>query len=106
MDWGNTAYIICRLVLGAISSFLAILLWSRTRDTAWIFVIISAIVSYVEVVYSLLNLFGIISESFFSENAILVISVSLSCLPTVFIIAAFTVMAWRKYRYKYKQEDK
>jgi hypothetical protein len=101
MDWGNTAYIICRLVLGAISSFLAILLWSRTRDTAWILVIISAIVSYAEIIYSLLNLFGIIGESILSENAILIISASLSCLPTVFIIAAFAVMAWRKYL-KYK----
>jgi len=100
MDWGNTAYIICRLVLGAISSFLAILLWSRTRDTAWILVIISAIVSYVEIIYSLLNLFGIISESILSENAVIIISISLSCLPTVLIIAAFTVMALRKYRYR------
>jgi len=98
MDWGNTAYIICRLILGAISSFLAILLWSRTRDTAWILVIISAIISYVEIIYSLLNLFGIISESIFSENAISIISISLSCLPTAFLIAAFSVMALRKYR--------
>jgi hypothetical protein len=98
MDWGNTAYIICRLVLGAVSSFLAILLWSRTRDTAWILVIISAIIGYVEVVYSILNLLGIISENILSEKVVLIISILLSCLPTVFIIAAFAVMALRKYR--------
>jgi len=98
MDPGNTAYIICRLVLGAISSFLAILLWSRTRDAAWIFVIISAIISYVEIVYSILNLFGIISENFLPGNAILLISIFLSCMPTAFIIVAFAVMALRKYR--------
>jgi len=100
VDWGNTAYIICRLVLGAVSSFLAILLWSRTRDTAWILVIISAILSYVEIIYSLLNLFGIISESFLSDSAVFIISSCLSSMPTVFIIAAFTVMALRKYRYR------
>jgi len=100
MEWGNTAYIICRLFLGAISSFLAILLWSRTRDTAWILVIISAIVSYIEIIYSILNLFGIISESILSENAILIITIFLSCLPTAFIIAAFAVMALRKYRHR------
>jgi presenilin-like A22 family membrane protease len=98
MDLENTAYIICRLVLGAISAFLAILLWSRTRDAAWIFVIISAIISYAEIVYSLLNLLGIISKNIISENAVSIISISLSCMPTVFIIAAFTVMALRKYR--------
>jgi len=98
MDSGNTAYIICRLVLGAVSSFLAILLWSRTRDVAWVFVIISAIISYVEIVYSILNLLGIISENILSGNAVLITSIFLSCTPTVFIIAAFTVMALRKYR--------
>ena len=95
---GNIAYIISRLALGAISSFLAILLWSRTRDTAWIFVIISAIIGYVEVVYSILNLLGIISENILSEKVDIIISILLSCIPTVFIIAAFAVMALRKYR--------
>jgi presenilin-like A22 family membrane protease len=98
MDLGNTAYIVCRLVLGAFSSFLAILLWSRTRDAAWIFVIISALITYVEIVYSILNLLGIIRVNILSENAVLIISILLSCLPTVFIIAAFSVMALRKYR--------
>jgi hypothetical protein len=98
MDFGNTAFIISRLVLGAISSFLAILLWSRTRDTAWILVIISAIITYVEIIYSILNLLGIIIENVLPENAVLIISIFLSCMPTVFIIAAFSVMALRKYR--------
>jgi len=98
MDLGNTTYILCRLVFGAISSFLAILLWSRTRDAAWIFVIISAIMAYVEVIYSILNLLGVISENILSENALLIISILLSCMPTLFIIAAFSVMTLRKYR--------
>ena len=98
MDLGNTAFIVCRLVLGAVSSFLAILLWSRTRDAAWILVIISAITTYVEIIYSILNLLGVISENILSENAVLIITILLSCMPTVFIIAAFSVMALRKYR--------
>ena len=59
MDSGQLLFIFCRLVLGAVASFLAILLWSRTRDVAWIFVIIGIIINYVETVYSVLNLFGI-----------------------------------------------
>jgi hypothetical protein len=98
MDLGNTVYIVCRLVLGAVSSFLAILLWSRTRDAAWILVIISAIISYAETVYSILNLLGINSGTILSENAVLIISISLSCMPTALIAAAFAVMALRKYR--------
>jgi presenilin-like A22 family membrane protease len=98
MGLGNSVYIICRLILGAISSFLAIMLWSRTRDTAWIFVIISAIIAYVEIVYSILTLLGIAGENILPENSIFIISTLLSFLPTVFIIAAFSVMVLRKYR--------
>jgi len=98
MDVGNTTSIICNLVLGSISAFLAILLWSRTRDAAWICVIISAIISYVGVIYSILNLLGVIRGNILSENAALIISILLSCLPTVFIIMAFFIMALRKYR--------
>jgi hypothetical protein len=98
MEPGNTVYIICRLALGAISSFLAILLWSRTRDAAWILVIISAILTYVEIIYSILNLLGVISENVLPANVVLIITILLSCMPTVFIIAAFSVMALRKYR--------
>jgi len=98
MDLGNTAYIISRLVLGAISSFLAIVLWSRTRDLAWIFVIVSAIISYIETVHSILSLLGIITDNTLPETAVLIISIFLSCMPTLFIIAAFSVMALQKYR--------
>jgi hypothetical protein len=98
MDPGNTVYIVCRLALGAVSSFLAIMLWSRIRDAAWILVMISAIIAYVEVIYSILNLLGIISENILSGNAALIISILLSCMPTMLIIAAFSVMALRKYR--------
>jgi hypothetical protein len=38
------------LVLGAFATFCAILLWSRSRDMAWTFIIIAAIVSYADIV--------------------------------------------------------
>ena len=50
------------LVLGAFATFCAILLWSRTRDLAWTFIIIGVILSYADIVLSTLRAFGILGE--------------------------------------------
>ena len=98
MDTGQVVYVLCRLILGALASFLAIMLWSKTRDTAWIFAIIGTIIAYAETVYSVLNLLGISGGNILSGSSAFIVSILLTCLPTVFFIAAFAVMVARKYR--------
>ena len=100
MEFGQEIFIFCRLVLGAVASFLAIMLWSRTRDAAWIFIIIGTIIAYIETIFSILNLFGIGGGNILSENSFYFVSIILTCLPTVSFIAAFVVMVVRKYRYR------
>ena len=100
MELGQEIFILCRLVLGALASFLAIMLWSRTRDVAWIFVIIGTVFAYIETIFSILYLFGIGGGNILSENSFFILSIFLTCLPTVFLIAAFAVMVSRKYRYR------
>lgn len=52
--------ILVRLILGAVATFFGILLWSKTRDAAWIFVILGILVSYTEIIFSTLKQFGIV----------------------------------------------
>ena len=98
MDSGQLVYILCRLSLGALASFFAIMLWSKTRDAAWMLLVIGTIAAYVETVYSILNLFGISGGKFFTIGSVPLTSILLSCLPIIFFIAAFAVMVVRKYR--------
>ena len=98
MDAGQEIYILSRLILGALASFFAIMLWSRTRDVAWMFMVIGTIASYVETVYSILKLFGINGGDVLVIGSVPLISIVLPSLPTVFFIAAFAVMVVRKYR--------
>ncbi|MDR1278721.1 MAG: hypothetical protein LBK02_08215 [Treponema sp.] len=98
MDVGQIVYVISRLVLGALASFFAIMLWSKTRDVAWMFMVIGTIAAYIETVYSILNLFGITGENSFLIGSVPVASIVLPCLRTIFFIAAFIVMVYRKYR--------
>ena len=98
MDSGQFIFILSRLVLGTAASFLAIMLWSRTRDAAWILVIIGTIIAYVETVYSILNLFGIGGGNIFPETFVFLVSITLNSLHMAFYVAAFAVMVVRKYR--------
>ena len=98
MDTGQLLYILSRLSLGAVASFFAIMLWSKTRDIAWMLMVIGAIAAYVETVYSILNLFGIGGWNALTIGSMSIMSIVLPCLPTIFFISAFAVMVARKYR--------
>jgi len=98
MVQGQEVFILCRLVFGALASFLAIMLWARNRDVAWIFVIFGTIITYIETVYSILNTFGIGGGNILTDNWDFIVSMVLTCLPTLFFIAGLTVMVARKYR--------
>lgn len=98
MDTGQVIYILSRLILGAVAAFFAIMLWSRTRDVAWMLMVIGTIAAYVETVYSILSLFGIDGGRVLVIGTMPFMSILLPCLPIAFFISAFAVMVRRKYR--------
>jgi hypothetical protein len=97
MDAGEIIYITSRLVLGALASFFAIMLWSKTRDVAWMFMVIGTVAAYIETVYSILDMFGITGGDAFVIGSVPVAAIALPALRTIFFIAAFLIMVIRKY---------
>jgi hypothetical protein len=100
MDAGEFIYISSRLLLGALAAFFAIMLWSKTRDMAWMLMVIGTLAAYVETVYAILEMFGITESSKLSIGSVPVVSILLPNLPTIFFLSAFLVMVTRKYRKK------
>lgn len=98
MDAGEIIYISSQLVTGALAAFFAIMLWSKTRDVAWMLIVIGAITAYVNTVYSILDFFGIVDNAFLSIGSIPFASIVLPVLPPVFFSIAFIVMIVRKTR--------
>ena len=86
------------LVLGAFATFCAILLWSRTRDMAWTFVIIGAIISYTDIALATLRSFGILGEDLIRWQGIPVLSIALANLPLLFSGIGFLIAASRRGR--------
>jgi len=84
------------LVLGAFATFAAILLWSRTRDMAWTFLIIAAIISYADIVLTTLRSFGILGENLFRTNGLPMLQLALANLPLLFSGIGFLIAVSRK----------
>jgi len=97
MDAGRLILIVSTLSTGALAAFFAIILWSKTRDVAWMLMVIGAIMAYVETVYTILNLFGIAGTQL-SVGSVPLAAILLPNLRTGFFIAAFVVMVIRKLR--------
>jgi hypothetical protein len=96
MDTGSLIYILSRLISGALAAFFAIMLWSKTRDPAWMLMVTGTIVLYAGIVYSTLGVFGITGGTAF--GTVSVAALILANLPACCFIAAFLVMIARKIR--------
>ncbi len=97
MGIGETVYLVTRLGTAALAAFLAIVLWSRTRDLAWMLIVIGAISSYAEILFSLLTRLGLVDEARTEFIGLPLGRILLSNLPFVFLCAALAVMIRRKY---------
>ena len=100
MDAGQTVFISSQLILGAIAAFLAIFLWPKIRDAAWILIIFGTIVVYIETVYSILKILGISADDFLVIASVPLISFILPTVRTLFFIAAFAIMIYRQFQKK------
>lgn len=98
METYEIVSLVTRLILGGFASFFAILLWSGTRDGAWMLVIMSAILSYVNVMYKTLRVFGVVKEGVFLIPGVLHVNLILESLPVLFLSLAFIAVLWRKRR--------
>lgn len=88
-------FVISQMILGAVCTFLAIILWSGTRDTAWMLIIVGIIIKYGEIVFSTFGLFGLVPDDIMVIPGVLTVETLLAVLPLVFFGAAFIVMIRR-----------
>jgi hypothetical protein len=87
VEFGEVA-ILVRLVVGAFGTFCAILLWARSRDLAWILVILGILVAYAGIVITTLEAFGLLRWQdvvIAGVPAAELVSLVLTNLPTILI---------------------
>jgi hypothetical protein len=84
------------IAFGAFATFCAILLWSRTRDLGWTFIIIATIVSYAGIAFNTFVRLGLIEEEVFSLRGVPIVRLALTDLPFVFMAVGFLIAFARK----------
>ena len=104
MDTGQAIIISSHLIFGALAAFLAILLWTKIRDgagsSAWMLIIFSVFVAYIEIVYSVLINIGIAGNEFIIFGSVPLASLVLPVIRMSFFIAAFAIMIYGQSRLK------
>jgi hypothetical protein len=86
----NEISLLMRLFLGAIGTFFAILVWSKTRNPAWVFIILGIIFQYVIIVFETLENFGIVFDKMNINNQsifnMLILNIPMICFIIGLII--------------------
>lgn len=95
MEQSQLILYVIKLALGGIVAFLAILLWSRTRDGAWMSLVAGAIVSYAGIVYQLLGDLGIFFKKDLYIGGLSLTQLIFTVIPPLFYIIAFVLMLIR-----------
>ncbi|OJF77055.1 MAG: hypothetical protein BKP49_04145 [Treponema sp. CETP13] len=86
---------IIKLVLGGIAAFLAILLWSKTRDPAWMCIIGGTVIAYAGIVVDMMTSLGMISIYGILLGGIPLLTLVFSVVPTIFYIIGFILIILR-----------
>jgi hypothetical protein len=85
-----------RFLLGAIATFLAILVWSKTRDIAWMLIVVGTVAHYGDVVFDALELLGVAQLDQLTIAGVAIFPIVLSNLPMLFFSAAFLAIVLRR----------
>jgi hypothetical protein len=80
------------LFLSGVATFFAIMLWSLTREPAWMLIVIGIILRFGDVVFQTLDRFGIIAVADVQLLGVPVFWVVLRAVPWLFFIAGISAM--------------
>lgn len=89
-------FLIVRLVAGSAAAFSGILLWSRTRDIAWLFVIVGAILLYAVILFDALVYFGVLSFLPLNTTGRMISESIFRSLPYIFFTIGFIAAIRRR----------
>lgn len=86
---------IVKLVLGGVAAFLAIMLWSKTRDPAWMSLVAGAITGYAGIMFNMMLDLGIVIAGSVQIFGIPLSILLFTAVPALFFILAFVLMLMR-----------
>ncbi len=81
--------VLIRVVFSFLAAFGAIAAWSKTRDAAWVFMVLGAIFFFVDSLYETLVIVGVVSYSLPVAEGFPLLESVLTGLPPLFLSLGF-----------------
>ncbi len=94
----SVAALAVQFAVVAVATFLAIVVWARSRDTAWMLIVVGVIAGYGEILYAILIRFGFLPEPGQGVPWLGALAFILPNLPWIFFSAAFVAMIAKRRR--------
>lgn len=99
MNWIDWLPDIIKLGIGFPASFLAVWVWGKTRDIAWIMVLLGALVLYFGHIFQVLERVGILSYDQWLGEGLSLIEILFSLVPFLFFAMGFLFFLLKNRRY-------
>lgn len=92
--------LLIKMIMGFAATVTAVLLWSRTREAAWLFVVMATVFLYAEVIIGVLEMFGLSNLYLLSLYGIPLFELIFAFFPFLFFTIGFIVfLAGRRKRF-------
>lgn len=93
MDRAAQIILLIKLILGGLSVFLAIIIWSKTVNIEWFFLLLAIVAFYIDIILNTLYFFGLFSYPELSIGGINIVVLSLEIFPLLFVFTGFFIKA-------------
>lgn len=90
--------LLVKMITGFAATVSAVVLWSKTREAAWLFIVTGTVFLYGEVIIQVLELYGLTDLYLVSLYGIPVVSMIFALFPFLFFTAGFLVFLFSRRR--------
>lgn len=87
------------LIVGFMSALTALLIWSKTRDAAWLLMVLGVVFLYLKSLIKVLDEFGFVVYNTVLLGSIDIVTLLLNILPFIFFFFGLTVFLYRIRRH-------
>ena len=88
-----------KLILGFVAAIVSLMLWSKTRDGAWLSMVLGVVFLYMKTLLNVLNSFGFISYDSITVYGIVLIPLLFETLPFLFFTIGMVIFLLRIRKY-------
>lgn len=90
---------VVQLSFGFLAAFTAILSWSKTRESAWLFIISGTLMHYISLLYQTLTTLGVLNPQLWPVGGIPLLALVLQVMPFLMYTIGFILFLLKKRKF-------